>query len=300
MSQTPQIHVIFNPISGQGDATQERQLIEKKLVDLGRLVIHQTSAEVGSEALAREALAEGADVVIAAGGDGTVSGVAAALIGTDTPLGILPRGTVNAFAAALRISPSLPEACEILREGHTRWVDTACCGDRTMLLLASIGFEADLMEETDREAKDSYGKLAIFVNGLRQLKNLQQFDITVDTDEHHETFAASALVVANAATLGTFLAQGPDEIDVSDGHLDATVLRPEGTWDALGSAADLFLAGLFKRAARHKQVTHFRAKTFKIAADPPQNLLVDGELVGQTPIEIYCQARSLCVITPST
>lgn len=298
VSKEQQIHVIFNPISGQGDAEQDRHTIERSLIDLGHLVVHVTSAEVGSEVLAQQALEAGADIVIAAGGDGTVSGVASALVGTDTTLGILPRGTVNAFAASLNIPESLTAACELIGNGHTQQVDTARCGDRTMLLLASIGFEADLMKEIDRETKNRYGKLAILVNGLKQLRELQRFDISVDTGEDVHTFAASALVVANAATLATFLAQGPGEVDVSDGQLDATVLKPEGQWEALVSAADLFLAGLFKREAYHGQVNHFRADTLKISAEPPQNLLVDGELVGQTPVEIQCLERSLSVIVP--
>lgn len=298
MSKEQQIHVIFNPISGQGDADTDREIIEKSLVSAGHLVIQITSAELDSRTLAHQALKEGADIVVAAGGDGTVSGVAAALIGTDTPLGILPRGTVNAFAAALDIPADLAAACEVIGQGQTRQVDTARCGDRNMLLLASIGFEADLMQNTDREAKNRYGKLAILVNGLRQLRDLQQFGITIETGKQVETFVASALVVANAATLSTFLAQGPDEVDFSDGHLDATILSPEGQWDAITSAADLFLAGLFKRDARHEQVTHLRAKTLKISAEPAQNLLVDGELVGKTPIEIQCLEHSLSVIVP--
>ncbi len=298
MSKEHQIHVIFNPISGQGNAEQDRQTIERHLVDVGHLVIHLTSEAVGGETLAQQALQDGADIVVAAGGDGTVSGVAAALIGTDVPLGILPRGTVNAFAASLDIPEALDAACELIVKGHTQRVDTARCGDRTMLLLASIGFEADLMQETDRDSKNRYGKLAILFNGLKQLQDLKRFDIAVDTGETVHKFEASALVVANAATLATFLAQGPEVVDVSDGQLDATVLKPEGQWQALISAADLFLAGLFKREAHHDQVNHFQAKTLQISAEPPQNLLVDGELAGQTPIEIHCLERSLAVVVP--
>ncbi len=299
MSKETQIHVIFNPISGQGDADEERRILETTLAGFGHVVVHLTSAEIGGNVLARQALDEQADIVVAAGGDGTVSSVAAALIGTDTPLGIVPRGTVNAFAASLNIPDAVLEACELIGQGRTQRVDTARCGDRPMLLLASIGFEADLMKKTDRGTKNRYGKLAILVNGLKQLNELKQFEISVDTGQDIHKFAASALVVANAATLETFLAQGPEEVDVTDGQLDATVLKPEGHWQALSSAADLFLAGLFEREANHEQVNHFQAETLKITADPPQNLLVDGELVGQTPIEIQCLARSLSVIVPN-
>ncbi|MGF1457629.1 MAG: YegS/Rv2252/BmrU family lipid kinase [Leptolyngbyaceae cyanobacterium] len=300
MSAEQQIHVIFNPISGQGDSGRELETLESCLAGVGNLVVHLTSEDVDGNILAKQALSEGADLIVASGGDGTVSGVAAALINTDVPLGIIPRGTVNAFASAMNIPESIADACELIKQGHTRRVDTARCNDRSLLLLASIGFEADLMEETDRETKNKYGKLAILVNGLKQLQNLQAFELTIEMRDDSQEFNASAVVAANAATLATFLAQGPEEVEVSDGNLDVTVIRPEGRWDAITSAADLFFSGLFNRAAQHDMVTHLRAPQITITANPAQKVLVDGELVGKTPIDIECLKHSLIVVVPES
>lgn len=103
LAKTRVAHLIFNPVAGQGNAEQDLTLIRQLLEPHLSLRIHQTTPEINSEQLAHAAISADADIVIAAGGDGTVSTVAGALIGTGISLGIIPRGTANAFAVALGI-----------------------------------------------------------------------------------------------------------------------------------------------------------------------------------------------------
>ena len=134
-------HLIFNPISGPGEPGAKLMEIQAALESLPNFTTHLTKPEVSAQDLAQQAVAAGADVVIAAGGDGTVSGVAKALVDTDVALGIIPAGTANAFAAALQIPESYRDACEIIQAGHSQRLDTARCNGEMMLLVACIGFE---------------------------------------------------------------------------------------------------------------------------------------------------------------
>ncbi|MCU0536079.1 MAG: methylglyoxal synthase [Hydrococcus sp. Prado102] len=119
LAKTRVAHLIFNPVAGQGNAEQDLSLIRQILEPYLNLKIHQTTPEVNPEQLLKTALSTHADLVIASGGDGTVSAVAGALINTGIPLGIIPRGTANAFAVALGIPGSPRNACQIILGDRT-------------------------------------------------------------------------------------------------------------------------------------------------------------------------------------
>jgi len=293
------VHVIFNPVSGQGNSEIELEIIKKSLKSLGNVTVHSTTPEQSADVLARQARDQSADILIASGGDGTVSAVASALINTGTPMGIIPRGTVNAFAGAMNIPMSVRPACDVILHQNIKEVDTAWCNDHLMLLLIGIGFEADLMKETNRETKNKFGRLAVFADGLRQLRELDQFQVQVETSSQKFEIDASAVTVANAATVQTILAQGPSDIDASDGLLDVTIVSPKNRWRAVSGAANLFLSAILGEEVNHEDVEFCRSSTVTITAEPEQNVIIDGDWVGTTPITATCLRRSLQVIVPS-
>jgi diacylglycerol kinase family enzyme len=104
--------------------------------------------------LAEQAVANAPDTVIACGGDGTVSEVAASLVNTDIKLGLLPMGTTNALCHVLlgikvKLLP-VETACSCIITGHTRLIDTAICNDRVVLLLVGLGFGQKMIEAASR------------------------------------------------------------------------------------------------------------------------------------------------------
>jgi YegS/Rv2252/BmrU family lipid kinase len=291
-------HVIYNPVSGPDEPGQTLVGIESALEDLPDFKVHLTKPDTGAEALARQAIADGADVVIAAGGDGTVTGVASALLGTDKCLGIIPAGTANGFATALGIPENVRDACDIIKTGHCRKVDTADCNGQVMLLVACIGFEADLLTRMDREEKSRLGKLAIVTNSLKELQDIQQFEVQLQTPEKSWQQPATAVTIANSATVGMVLAQGPAEVEPDDGDLSITLVTPEHQWGVLTSAADLFLSALQKRTAQADTVKACKAIKVSVDTDPPQKIFIDGEPAGETPLTVECHPKSLTVLTP--
>ena len=119
-AETLSYHVIFNPVSGPDEPGQSLTELETALEDLPHLKVHLTKPDVDAQTLAQQAIADGADVVIAAGGDGTVTGVATALLGTDKCLGIIPSGTANGFATDLGIPGNIYGACKVIKAGHRK------------------------------------------------------------------------------------------------------------------------------------------------------------------------------------
>jgi YegS/Rv2252/BmrU family lipid kinase len=292
--------LIFNPTAGQGKPEQELQTICQLLSSHMRLEVYSTSPEVDADVLAQTAVDQGFDLIIAAGGDGTVSAVATALIETTIPLGIIGRGTANAFANALGIPTTLEAACRVITDGTTQVVDSARCNGQAMILLTGVGLEAETIQQADRVAKDRLGVLAYILAGFNQLQDLKLFSAEIEIDNSRKIeVSAGAITVANAAPATSILAQGPAGVIPDDGLLDLTIVAPESTLDAMAASYNLLKSALQGEAATQKSIGYLRAEHFKITTQPAQLVIVDGELSGQTPVEIQCRPQTLTVCIPS-
>lgn len=291
--------LIFNPVAGQGDSEQDLAMIRAILEPEIDLDIQLTTEEIGAEELAREAVKRSVDTIIASGGDGTLSAAAGAVVGSNIPFGIISRGTANAFATALGIPDTIDGACKVILRGVTRSVDAADCNGSPMLLLTGIGFEAETVEKADREAKNRFGVLAYILAGLHELRNLHNFDVEIETEEKIIKTSAAAVTVANAAPPSSILAQGPAGIIVDDGLLDLTIVAPVNRAGAIAAAFHLFQSASVGNGAERNDIGYLRAKQFKITTDPVQKIVVDGEVLGTTPVEIRCIPAGLKVFVPS-
>lgn len=292
--------LIFNPIAGQGNPEQDLSQIQAFLEPEITLDIQLTTAEIDADQLALQAVERGVEIILASGGDGTLSAVATALIGTNIPLGIISRGTANAFANALGIPDTIEAACQTILEGITRTIDVADCNGRPLILLAGIGFEAETVENASREAKNRFGILAYILAGLQQLRNLQTFDTEIETDEEIIKVSAAAVTVANAAPSSSILAQGPAGVIFDDGLLDLTIVAPANVRAAISASFNLLQSALNGSPIDRDDVGYLRARRFQIRTHPPQKVVVDGELIGTTPIEVACIPGGLTVFVPAS
>jgi YegS/Rv2252/BmrU family lipid kinase len=290
--------LIFNPVAGQGEAEKELAQIQEILSPQIDLDIQFTTPEIDADKLAQAAVERGVKIIIASGGDGTLSAAAAAVVGTDISFGIISRGTANAFATALGIPDSIESACETILQGATRSVDAAFCNGYPMVLLVGIGFEAETVERADREAKNRLGILAYILAGLQELGNFESFDVEIETEDKIIKTTAAAVTVANAAPPTSILAQGSAGVVFDDGFLDLTILAPASKTAAIASAFHLFQSASTGNAVERDDIGYLRAKQFKITTNPPQKFVVDGEVLGNTPIEVSCVPSGLHVFVP--
>lgn len=291
--------LIFNPIAGQGDPDEELAIIKQHLEPEFELEIAQTTPEKGSAQLARQAKAQNAECVIVAGGDGTISAVVTVLAKTKIPIGLIPRGTANAFVEALHLPQDIAAACDAIAEGHTREVDLGCCNDNYITLFASIGFGAEMVERADRDLKNKLGVLAYFAAGIQNWLTLERFEFEIETDNRIITGEASAVAIANAAPNFSVLAQGPAQIVWDDGLLDITLIAPKNRASALMASFYLLKSALRDVEADSRQdIGYFQSRWAKITTNPPQKVVIDGELAGKTPIEVLCVPKALTVFVP--
>jgi YegS/Rv2252/BmrU family lipid kinase len=307
-----QPYLIFNPVAGQEEPEEMLAKIKEGLADLDLKVL-ETKPDVSAEELTAKAVKEGADLVIASGGDGTVGAVAGKLLNTGVPMGIIPRGTANAFSVALGIPTHIDSpinfvqyACEVIMQGHTTTVDTAHVTttevtDYVMILLAGIGFEAEVCANADREAKDKLGPLAYIKAGLDQLSGATGFEatITIDGKEAMQD-RLGAVTIANAAPSFSVLAHGEDgQCTPDDGLLDIVAyLHSDSTMQNVMDMARQVRHALLGTREKDDRVRSGHVKEVKIECDPPQRVVLDGELLGTTPLTAKVIPASLVVCTP--
>ena len=290
--------LIFNPVAGQGNPEQDLETIESMLRPTIDLEVVITTADCEPGELAKAAIERGAAAIIASGGDGTLSAVAAALMGTGIPLGIISRGTANAFANALDLPTTIPEACEAIVAGSTQTIDMATCNGLPMVLLAGIGFEAETVDLADRDAKNRLGMLAYILAGLKQVGSMDQFEVEIELEDKIIEVSAAAITIANAAPATSILAQGSSGVIFDDGMLDLTIVAAATPLVAIATAFDLLSSTLRGIASQRDDVGYLRAKKFKVTTTPPQKVVLDGEVIGMTPIEVECIPGGLTVFAP--
>ncbi len=290
--------LIYNPVAGQGNSEQDLATIKRILEPEFDLDIQFTTKEMDGGQLARQALKDRADIIIASGGDGTVSAVAEALIETNVPLGAIARGTANAFANALDIPDTIEAACKVIVDGATRRIDAGLCNGKPMILLAGIGFEAETVDDADRQTKNRLGMLAYVLSGLKQLKEFEKFETTIETDNKIITVKANAITVANAAPPSSILAHGTAGVVYDDGLLDVTIITPKSRASAIAISYHLLQTASNDEAAERDDIGFLRTKWVKVTTDPPQKVVLDGEIIGETPVEVKCIPGGLTVFTP--
>ena len=287
------VHVIINPVSGQP------QTILNKLNE----VFHPAGVEwavsitlkSGDAArFTRQAIADGAEVIGAYGGDGTVMEVAKAVQGGEIPMAILPGGTANLMSVELGIPKDLTKAAQIMvdPESVIRRIDAGQVGEQQFMLRVGMGFAGEKVKLADRELKDKWGILAYSIAGLKALKTapVANYRATVDGVEHQTD--GKTCLIDNAGNMGTQGVAPSKTISISDGLLDVIIVR-----DAkVGS-----LIALGKSMRGHEEpgaVKHWQGREINIVCDLPQEIEGDGELWDQTPISAKVLPGVLPILTP--
>lgn len=291
-------YLIFNPVSGHGDAEADLAYLQSQFDPAFDLVVYETTPELGADLLAKQSLQQDADLVIVSGGDGTINAVAGSLMETAIPLGIVPRGTANAVASALGIPTDLQGACQVILTGKPHMIDIARCNGHPMVLLAGIGLEADVIKRASRETKDRWGILAYILASFKQLNELESFEVTLETDDKIISVPACAVTVANMAPPTSILAQGPVEVIVDDGLLDITIVVAQGIGSTLAASYELFRSAMSGQATAREDIGFLRSKRVKVSTDPLQRVALDGEMIDAGPVEIVCVPKGLNLIMP--
>jgi diacylglycerol kinase (ATP) len=287
--------LIYNPAAGAFRRNPDR-ILQRTIAALshGEIVPHllPTSAPGHADSLAREAVRQGADLVLVLGGDGTVNEVVQGLIGSNVPLGVLPGGTANVLARELGLGSRLEAAAKMLATFEPRPVAlgriTGSFGSRYFLLMAGAGLDANIVYEVSAGLKNAAGKLAYWVAGFSQFfKRVDQLDVSVDDVTHTCGFALISRVRNYGGDLE--IASGAS---LHDDHFEVVLFEGSNplryAWYMLNVAA--------RRVQRIRGVHVLRTRQVDILTQAP--VQIDGEYLGRQTVSIEIIPGALQLLLP--
>jgi YegS/Rv2252/BmrU family lipid kinase len=299
-SDIKKVFVVMNPVAGSTDADTVQEKIAEFCQQQGwECDIHSTCPEDDIRKLVREALAGGVDLVIASGGDGTVSAVVTGMASSGKPMGILPAGTGNMLARDLKIPLDLEEALALLRGPHkVQKIDAAKLGAEFYVLNVSVGLSSLVMRKTERKDKRRFGMLAYLWHGIKPVMkpDMHRFQMKVDGIEYR--FSASEVMVTNTKLLGLDVASDEVNVDPSDGVLDLFVVSASTTADYVKVFSNFIVA---QRPNGQAPLRYMRVKDhISIESEFPLPVQADGEEIGVTPLEMKLVPGALRIIVPES
>lgn len=273
--------LIVNPRSGGGEVNVSAAL--SVLRENGwEVEVCWKRAKGDATRLAREAVDAGCDVVVACGGDGTVSDVADALAGTEVALGTLPAGTTNVWAKELGISPRLAVAAMQLIGSRRVRVDLGRSGingrhHRHFLLMAGLGLDGAVMARVSRGVKNRIGPLAVGLAAAETLPTFHAVPLRVEIDGLHWHGTVTQLVVGNTRRYGGFTRMTTDAY-IDDGLLDLCLITADGALGSARQAASLLL----RQRPSEASAEAYRAERITVCAPGVLPLQLDGGAVPQS------------------
>jgi len=269
--------VILNPAAGGG---ADAGPIEGWRAGRPGVELRRTRGKGDAELWAREAAEEGADLIVAAGGDGTLHEVGCGILASDASqavLGVLPLGTGNDLARSLGISEDPAEAVELLDRGHRRALDAVRMeldGELRFFFNALTGgFSGEIHEKLDAEVKASWGPLSYLRSGLETWGERSPYGLEVEVDGEAAFHEALNLVVANGGSAGSGIPVAPGA-DPFDGLLDVVVVLEAPALE-LSALAARMLAG--EAPDDHQALVRRRGRSVRVRAREPLPVSVDGE-----------------------
>ena len=297
----PEVVLIVNPAAGRGKAGRQVPEIKRLLGSAAADWQWQLTEKSGDAAvLAHLAAAAGTRLVVAVGGDGTLHEVMNGVLGTGATVGLIPYGTGNDFARALGLYGSLKVACETLVSGRTENVDVGVIdgagtgGPRHFLVLAGTGYDARTARTVNSGIRFLSGPLAYIWGAVLTLVRFQPFVLTLTLDDTQpRTLKAMFVSFANAETTGGGMKIAPGA-RVDDGFLDVSLVAEVSKLTLLYNLTQIFSGRHLRCAA----VSMYRVKHLIVDADPPQPLLIDGEVVGTTPATVRILPGALPFLVP--
>jgi diacylglycerol kinase (ATP) len=281
--------VILNP-AAHGERARRRHARVKELASGS--IVYATSRRGEAETLARRAATEGYRKIVAAGGDGTVNEVVNGIAGSKAVLGLLPIGTMNVFATELGLPTHDLNLCwNIVQSENTRLVDLPVANRKFFVQLAGVGLDAQVVKETSTKLRRNVGPVSYLV-AAAQIASRQPPRLFI-ASENASINEGSFVLIGNGRLYG-----GPfpffKQAVIDDGLFDVVVFKRLGYLEIIKYLQDV----IFSSEIRTPEVEYFQTRRLRVESDEPVPVEVDGELVGNCPVEFTLHERSLCVLVP--
>lgn len=321
-----QAELIYNSYAGRTIVRRGVKAVAEYLRECGwEVSLHETSAPLEATALARQAAERGVDVVIAAGGDGTVNEVVNGVVHTEAALGVIPVGTTNVWAIQMRIPALNPvgpgsgfarwvasmeermdqwlpfsyyrsvllDAARVLVDGQLRRVDVGRANERYFLLWSGVGLDAAVSLNVTPEDKKSLGPLAYVGTALDTVKEYRSVEVSLTIDGYTRRICTPLVVASNIQLYGGIFPLGARAC-VDDGKLDVCVFKGEGIFTMVHHA----LKVVSRQHLEDPEIEYHQSNKVIVESEQPLPVHVDDEPFTETPVTICAVPGALKVIVP--
>lgn len=288
--------IIYNPTSGRELFKKHLPQVLQKLENAGyETSAHATTGEGDAIRAAKIAVERRYDIVVAAGGDGTLNEVVNGLAEQEyrPKLGVIPMGTTNDFARALQIPRDIEKAVDIIVKGDTLPVDIGRMNDRYFINIAGGGRLTELTYEVPSKLKTMIGQLAYYIKGIEMLPSIKATELTIEYDGKLFEGEAMLFLIALTNSVGGFEKLAPDA-SINDGLFTLLILKKTNLAEFL-RIATLALRG---EHLSDDHVIYTTANRVKVRSSEKVLINLDGELGGEAPAEFENLYRHLDVFVP--
>lgn len=279
--QIKRARLIYNPSSGREEMKKRLPDILQRLERGGlETSTHATTGEGDATLAAADAVKRGFDIIIAAGGDGTLYEVINGIAEKEyrPQLGILPLGTTNDFARALNIPRSWEGAVDVILRQHTRVIDVGKVNQRYFINIAGGGSLTELTYEVPSKLKTMIGQLAYYMKGLEKLPRLRPIELYIKTAEVELHEEVMLFLISNSNSVGGFERLAPDA-SLSDGLFDVLVLRKCNLAEFI-RVVSLALRG---EHIADPNVIYLQTRQIQVTSPDYVQVNLDGEFGGTLP-----------------
>lgn len=286
------IKLIANPTAGRGGRGTIRQ-VREYLRQRGTIVdLFETRKRGDALQAARKAGEGGVDMVVAAGGDGTISEVINGLAGSAIPLGVIPLGTVNVFALETGIPMDPLRACDVILNGAHKKVNLGKVNNHYFLLMAGIGFDAYVVYGLDLRLKRLSGRLSYILTALGRGLSYKSSPLEIELDSGRKVSGYGA-IVGNMKYYGGAMSVTPFA-DLERDDLDVCIFKSKGFGNIMRYAWGV----MRKRHLTYPDVEYHTVKSLKIKSKGKTYIQADGDVVGQLPAEFSIAKEGITVVLP--
>lgn len=277
--------IIYNPTSGREAFKRELPTVLERFEIAGyETSTHATTCEGDATDAARTAVERGYDLIVAAGGDGTISEVINGIAEQEhrPRLGIIPVGTTNDFARALYIPRDIERAVDIILGEQTMLIDIGEVNGHYFMNIAGGGKLTELTYEVPSKLKTVIGHLAYYVKGVEMLPSLKPTPARIEYDGKVFEDDIMLFLLSNTNSVAGFEKLAPDA-KVNDGYFDLLILKK------MNMAEFIRIASLAQRGAHleDENIIYVQAKDIKVTTDEKMQLNIDGEYGGLLPGEFH-------------
>lgn len=276
--------IIYNPSSGREQFRKELPYVLEQLEKAGyETSAHATTGEGDATKAAKIAVERHFDLIVIAGGDGTINEVISGIAEADKKptVGIIPAGTTNDFARALSIPRDIKKAVEIIVEHNEHALDIGKVNGQYFVNIAGGGDLTELTYDVPTKMKSAIGQLAYYIKGIEMLPSLRPVSVTIEYDDQVYSGEIMLFLVANTNSVGGFEKLAPDAL-IDDGYFDLLILKKASLPEFLRIAT----AGLRGHHLEDDKIIYTQAKRIKVTPKEKMLLNIDGEYGGELPGEI--------------